>query len=866
MNTKLHCALWMTAISSLFGFSQTNHETIQTFLNTNYSEWNLTKQDVSDWIIESEAESKSTKIHNYYIVQRYQGIEIFNTVSNVWMKNNQVMNFSNRFIENVNQKVNTISPSITVLEGLFKAKVLLNISNKDSNTIIGNSENQKYFISNGELQPIKAKLVYQKIKDVLHLAWDYKIPETNHNHYWSIRIDAVSGQLLDKKDWVLSCNFDHNEFSKNNKNFYFNLNDNILQPLVAEAQTETYRVIPFKFESPNHGPRELMSSPSDAVASPFGWHDTDGYIGNEYTITRGNNVYAYEDVSDRDFPGLSPDGGPNLIFDFPYPGNNVPASDYINAATTNLFYMNNVIHDVFYHYGFDEQNGNFQDNNYGLGGVGNDFVVAEAQDGGGLNNANFLTLPEGENGRMQMYLWDIKRADNLIKVNSPSTIAGDYLAIDNSFLPGHVDLPLSPLNLTANLVLYDDGETNTSEACVPAQNASSLEGNIAVIRRGNCLADEKVKNAQEAGAVAVIIVNNQEGNFYLRGSDDTIIIPAISVTQSIGEVLINQMSTQAVEVRLSRNPSEFFNADGDFDNLIIAHEYGHGISTRLTGGGFNSECLNNDEQMGEGWSDWFGLMLQMKYGDFGAQSKGVGTFVLNEPTTGLGIRKYPYSTDMTINPFTFEDTNTAIVPHGIGSVWATMLWDLSWAYVNKYGFDSDIYSGNGGNNKVLQVVVDALKLQPCNPSFVEARDAIIAADQAITGGQNYCMIWEVFARRGLGYYASSGDGSSSVDQVEDFTVPGRGPNCTLDIDYFRDNELMKIYPNPSNGKITISINQFSGKLDIEIVDVNGRIISCMKKVEFNLIKDIDLSEIQSGVYILKIHSETINVSRKIILK
>ena len=73
--------------------------------------------------------------------------------------------------------------------------------------------------------------------------------------------------------------------------------------------------------SPNHGPFELLNDPADPVASPFGWHDTDGVEGPEYTITRGNNVYAREDDEgnglgtgiDTDY---SPDGGSELNFNF----------------------------------------------------------------------------------------------------------------------------------------------------------------------------------------------------------------------------------------------------------------------------------------------------------------------------------------------------------------------------------------------------------------------------------------------------------------------------------------------------------------------------------------------------------------------
>ena len=79
---------------------------------------------------------------------------------------------------------------------------------------------------------------------------------------------------------------------------------------------------------------------------------------------------------------------------------------YQPAAVTNLFYWNNIIHDVMYLYGFDEASGNFQEDNEGTDGLGSDYVNAEAQDGSGTNNANFFTPADGSNPRMQMFLWD----------------------------------------------------------------------------------------------------------------------------------------------------------------------------------------------------------------------------------------------------------------------------------------------------------------------------------------------------------------------------------------------------------------------------------------------------------------------------
>ena len=82
-----------------------------------------------------------------------------------------------------------------------------------------------------------------------------------------------------------------------------------------------------------------------------------------------------------------------------------PPSAYRAAAVTNLFYWTNLLHDVHYRYGFDEAAGNFQVNTYDRGGKGNDAVKAEAQDGFGVNNANFATPPDGASPRMQMFTW-----------------------------------------------------------------------------------------------------------------------------------------------------------------------------------------------------------------------------------------------------------------------------------------------------------------------------------------------------------------------------------------------------------------------------------------------------------------------------
>jgi hypothetical protein len=905
---------------SILGFSQENKGKIQNYLNENKAKFNLTEQDISDWFVESTGSSESTKIETYWIKQRYQGIEVFNGVSNVWIKNDQVINIENGFISNLSGKINTTTPTLSVLSALSKGFSVLNETNTNGQ-ITETISPTEFKISNGNNEVITAELVYQITGKSLKLAWDFTIATQNGNHIWSIRIDATDGKLLAKNDMVISCNFDNHKAGNNDFSFYKNMFKDYSASSVAQVQGGSYRVVPFNYESPNHHTRDLITNPENATASPKGWHDTNTLSGTtatlKYTYLRGNNAWARADYGNTNPTATSTSSTTNgysptnsgLIFDYSYPGTSAVANTYIDAATTNLFYMNNILHDIWYQYGFNEPNGNFQQTNYVTGGTAADAVWADAQDGSTattptLNNANFSTPVDGSKPRMQMYLWSYRKITQLLTVNSPSDIAGAKYSSDNGFNPGHVNVPVAPAMIQSDIVLFDDGsqdvgQTDNADGCSAAVNAAAINGHITIIRRststangGNpCTFVQKALNAKAAGATALIIVNNDttapDSSIGMSGADATITIPVISVSLNNGEAIITKLKNNEVVNAKIQSPTAldlFVNTDGDLDNGVIAHEFGHGISTRLAGGRLNSSCLQNEEQMGEGWSDWFAMMLSMHPGDVGTTPRGLATFVINEDPTGYGLRNYPYSTDMSINPETFAfvnqnqyDSDGDGIPdttesHNVGEVWATMLWDLTWAYVNKYGYDDNKYTGTGGNNKVMRLVLDALKLQPCSPTFVQARDALLAADLANTSsnGSNYCMIWEVFARRGLGLNADSGSTDSSIDQVEDFTVPtpgatpATGSNCTLSVNYFENQDLFRVYPNPTNGFLNVRINNYIGKVNIQVIDINGRIVNEYKNEEFNIEKSLNLNNLQTGMYVIKVSGDSLNFTQKII--
>ncbi|MFT6245077.1 MAG: hypothetical protein ACJA0U_002905 [Salibacteraceae bacterium] len=754
-------------IMAFNGNSQSLKKEINSYLSEEMNDLGLSKSDIKDWVITSQNEAKEFGITYVYTNQQYLGIEIYNAINNYLIKDGKILLTGDRFERNIESRINTTDPVLSETQAIQFAAKQLEIGDPSALTIEAVvNEASTYTESSLSRVAIPVKLVYAKNENGdLRLAWDMSFEIPNGKHYWSARIDAVTGALIDKTDWTVSCDAGTNDHS--NHSHVAKVEQMVSAPAPPPA-TDAYNVFALPVESPNHGSRAVLTGPSDPVASPFGWHDTDGNAGEEYTITRGNNVYATEDSNDDNNPGYAPDGGPTLNFDFPFDPNQV-GQGFWDPAITNLFYMNNRIHDVLYRYGFDEASGNFQENNYGSPGQDSDGVNADAQDGSGTNNANFSTPPDGSNPRMQMYLWGAPGVQQALQINSPASFAGIYAGRQ-----AVIGTPLPFGGISGNMVIYDDGVPDAYNACEPAINAAALNGNIAVIRRSpSCDYVDQMVAAEDAGAIAVIVVNTTPGALAMGGTDPGIGIPGIMITMADGEAFITEIETNGSMNGTLDNYGPF-PYDSDLDNGIISHEYGHGVSNRLTAGGNNTGCLGNDEQMGEGWSDYIGLILTMEPGDLSTDVRGIGTYVIGESTTGPGIRPAPYSTDWTVNNFTYANTNSVASisqPHGIGFIWCTMLWDLTWKLIDVYGYDPDIVNGNGGNNTALQLVMNGMKIQPCSPGFIDGRDAILSADQALYNGANQCLIWEVFANRGCGFSADQGSSNDRTDQVGAFDLP-----------------------------------------------------------------------------------------------
>ncbi|KAF8156585.1 Fungalysin metallopeptidase-domain-containing protein [Crassisporium funariophilum] len=205
--------------------------------------------------------------------------------------------------------------------------------------------------------------------------------------------------------------------------------------------------------------------------------------------------------------------------------------------------------------------------------------------------------------------------------------------------------------------------------------------------------------------------------------------------------------------------------DGALENDIVTHEMTHGVTNRMTGGG-TGRCLQTTEAggMGEGWSD---TMANWNEKNSSAVPDFVlGQYVVDDPA---GIRSHPYSTNATTNPLRYSTLQTLNEVHNIGEVWANMLHNVYANLVNGHGWSATARTdptGSEGNVVFLHLFLDSLLLQPCNPTFLSARDAWIQADSNRYGGAHACEIWTAFATRGLGVAAAN--------HVDNFLMP---PGC-----------------------------------------------------------------------------------------
>lgn len=491
-------------------------------------------------------------------------------------------------------------------------------------------------------------------------------------------------------------------------------------------------------------------------------NQNDPWLPANATTTSGNNVVAYTDANPPDgfsagdfYANTTGTGVFDRIYDFTQSG--IASDDQQKSGITAMFYTTNWLHDFWYDHGFTETAGNAQLSNYGRGGAEGDPLVAQAQDNAkatpaSLNNANMSTPADGISPRLQIYLWTGKPD---VTLTAGARVPQANVA---AFGPTTFDV-------TGELVLANDGSGTVTDAC---QALTGVTGKIVLVDRGTCSFKTKALNAQQAGAVGIIVANNAVSATPPSLGDDTSITTAItigvlSVTKDDGTTLKGDLAGGTVNTTEHRGTGGPL-LDGDLDASVIAHEYGHYLHHRL------SDCsLKLCSGMSEGWGDFDSLLFSLSDGDNLDAAYPMGVFSTPSFTTApayFGIRRMPYSTQTTINSLSFRmiaadadggalattaplvDLGDHTEVHNAGEVWAETMFE---AYV---ALQKTAANWATGRSRMADYTVAGLLLAPVDTTPTEQRDALIVA-AAATSSDDAATIATAFAKRGMGTCAVS---------------------------------------------------------------------------------------------------------------
>jgi len=630
----------------------------------------LSLQDVSERKFSRNFTSQNNGASHLTIQQQAHGLDVFGAVLNVNVdRDGRIVNVAGELMPGVHASANDRNPRVAPEEATAIAAAAAGVESL-RNT------------------PSPALVYFPMEKGKARLAWDLTIEDGESNDMYRTLVDATDGTVL----W------------RHNLTYYSHI------PAHGAVYTG---------DSPNPDfPQGTSTGIVPRVDAPFNgdaffphadphedWWNGGPDPGR--TTTTSNNVFAQEDRDGDNSGGFRPTAGSGEDFTYPIDLTMDP-NTYTSAAIANLFFWNNRLHDLYYRLGFDEASGNFQVNNFGLGGAGNDPVLADAQDNRDPNtpslcNANFGTPADGTSPRMQMF----------------------------------------------------------------------------------------------------------------------------------------QCNKQSPE------------RDGDLDNHVIAHEFTHGVHSRLV------PTLTGFQEVGEGWADFMGLTFLVDPTD-----AVDARYVVGEWLFGFGIRRQAYSTDQTIftrtyanltdgatcatticsnNPsmtctknsdcgtgntcngvgcqFDFQCQPPATsIPlglcspevHNTGELWAETLWIARANMVKKYGWAT-------GNRTIQQLVIDGMKMSAPMPDFLDDRDAILLADMTDNGGVNQCLLWDAFARMGLGVSAVT-LGPNDINPIEAFDTPS---TCTPNIQVNGSLNFGNVCPGTSATLPIEVFNTGTGDLLVNSVSRTG---------------------------------------------
>ena len=218
-NYKCTFCFFILLLCMQFGYGQnklTENKyglTIEKWLMLNIDKYGLESSDILDIRISDSYYSDKTKINHVYANQAFQGVKIHNAISSISIRDNKVFYFANAFVSNIASKINTTEAFLNPKSAISAVVSKYALGSVNDLQLLSSSGNN-YLFSRGNIskEEIPVQLVYQQVEDgSLKLAWDLSIYSNNGKNWYSVRVDALNGEVLSTNDWVVSCNFnDHN--------------------------------------------------------------------------------------------------------------------------------------------------------------------------------------------------------------------------------------------------------------------------------------------------------------------------------------------------------------------------------------------------------------------------------------------------------------------------------------------------------------------------------------------------------------------------------------------------------------------------------------------------------------------------------
>lgn len=631
----------------------------------------------------------------------------------------------------------------------------------------------------------RARRVYFDDGAALLPAWHLEVETRGQLH--AVVISAVDGRLLSLVELEASAAHTYRAWAEPVAPF------RPLDSPIGDAALPHPTGLPDGF-APSNVPASLVTLDNAGLSS------NDPWLPAGATELSGNNVHAYADLVAPD--GL--DGGGDFLvapsaaatFDFTYDLTQPSgfATSQHAAAATHAFFVTNWLHDALYDLGFNETARNGQQDNFGRGGLGGDPVDVEVHDYAGRNNALFRTRADGAPSRMQLYVFDEPRASTLEVVTAALADGGTFLGA-----PPAVSLSRS-WDVTGDVQVVTDLDGGFT-GCDPWLNPSSLTGAVVLldVPATGCGIGRRFDAAKDAGVAALILTSDVCTAF----TEPSLV--SVCVEADAGTRLRDlKLGGATLSARLVRTPSAL-ERDVALDTTVVSHEYAHFLTNRLVGDTLG--LINTPARaMGEGWSDFVALWASARESEASRVGNELwqGTFAIGGWSSGgpdwngavrpahyFGVRRYPYSTDRTKNPLTFKHVGSNVpLPltaprafgggldnaevHNAGELWASIWWDAQVKLLRQPGVTAEAARTTMG-----RYLVAALKATPVLPTFIEARDALLAVVFAQSPTVDFPLFLDAFAQRGLGALASSSDRRSITNTplAEDFT--GAGGNYRL---------------------------------------------------------------------------------------